>query len=209
MAADPTRIRRRCDAPERRGFGLRICPSESAAAAASARSTPFGALLAGHILRDGEIVVLLLRPSRWFIMLSSMRFVTIVAILTIAGIIFAQRYEAAVRLPLLEIGLLLAAGRLIWGVLQWMSRLYILTNLRILRLSGVFNVEIYDCALRKVARSLLDRTLPERLCRIGSILIIPQEEDCPIGSWQMVAEPGRVQQQVAAAIARARQGGAD
>jgi hypothetical protein len=90
-----------------------------------------------------------------------------------------------------------------------MSRLYILTNLRILRLSGVFNVEIYDCALRKVARSLLDRTLPERLCRIGSILIIPQEEDCPIGSWQMVAEPGRVQQQVAAAIARARQGGAD
>ena len=43
-------------------------------------------------------------------------------------------------------------ARLLWATLQWMGRLYILTDLRILCVWGVFNIELFDCPLRKVAR---------------------------------------------------------
>ena len=50
-------------------------------------------------------------------------------------------------------------------------------------------------------------TFKEKLCRVGSITIIPQDEDEPIGSWQMVGRPRAVYHQVLTAIRRAKQGG--
>ncbi len=37
-------------------------------------------MLARHILRDGEVVLLVTKPSLWFILLSSLRFMAIVSI---------------------------------------------------------------------------------------------------------------------------------
>lgn len=179
--------------------------SESGAAAVDAAS-PVAALLAGRVLRDGELVLLLLRPSRWFILLSSLRFLAVVLILTTLGVIFEDRLRGGMA-RYIEAGVFLVAGRLSWAVLQWMSRLYILTDLRIIRLSGVFNFEIFDCSLRKVARALLDVTFKERLCQVGSIVIIPQDDECPIGVWQMVAKPKQVHENILATISRAKQGG--
>jgi hypothetical protein len=93
-----------------------------------------------------------------------------------------------------------------WSALQWMGRLYILTDLRIVRLSGVFSVEIVDCPLRKVARTRLIRTVRERLTGVGTIEIIPSDEQIPISYWNTIARPRNVQDQIIAAINRARQG---
>src|SRR6476661_7355344 len=57
------------------------CP----AAAPTAAVTPLGALLARHIIRDGEVVLLVLKPSFWFIVLSSLRFIAAVAILAMGA----------------------------------------------------------------------------------------------------------------------------
>jgi len=187
-------------------WGLPVRASEVGAAAASAASTPIGALMSGHILRDGELVLLILRPSRWLILLSSLRFLAVVLI----GMILAGMYHEEVRYQLrrvMELGVFLIAGRLMWAVLQWMGRYYILTDMRILRLSGVFSVAIFDCPLRRVARALLEVTFKERLCRIGSIVIIPADEQFGLGSWQMVARPREVREQIVAAINRAKQSG--
>jgi hypothetical protein len=176
-----------------------------AAAAPVAVTSSVSALLAGHVLRDGELILLLLRPSRWFILLSSLRALAIVALLMLFSIIFDEKFHG--RRQYLEIGLLLIVGRLTWAILQWMGRLYILTDMRIIRLSGVFSVEVFDCPLRKVARTLLETSFTERLCRIGTIAIIPQDEQVPIGQWQMVANPKQVHEQIMATIARAKQMG--
>lgn len=178
----------------------------SEGAAVPGVSTPIGALMAGQVLRDGELVLLLLRPSRWFILLSGLKFLAIVLILMIASVIFDERLHYQSR-QYIEVGIFLMVGRLMWGVLQWMGRLYILTDMRIIRLSGVFNVHFYDCPLRKVARAILERTFKERLCRIGTIVIVPQEEEFAIGYWQMVARPREVQERIVAAVNRAKQGG--
>ena len=184
-----------------------IHPSEGGAAAAAdaAVSTPVGALMAGHVLRDGELVLLILRPSRWFILLSSLKFMAIVTIFTIFGVLF----EDALHIPrrrAVEAGVWLGIGRVMWAVLQWMGRLYVLTDLRIIRLSGVFTVSVLDCALRKVARTMLESNLMEKIVRIGSIVVIPQDEEAPIFQWHMVARPRLVHKQILSAIHRAKQG---
>lgn len=183
-----------------------VAHSEGGAAAAPTVTGPVSALLTGQVLRDGELILLLLRPSRWFILLTSLRFLGIVALAMALMVIFDDKIHLAKR-QYFDYGILLALGRLTWGVLQWMGRLYILTDLRIIRLSGVFSVDVFDCPLRKVARTLLELSFQERLCRIGTIAIIPQDEEVPIAHWQMVSHPRRVHEQIIATISKAKQGG--
>jgi hypothetical protein len=91
-----------------------------------------------------------------------------------------------------------------WAVLQWMSRLYILTDLRIIRLSGVFTLDVFDCPLRKIARTRILYTVRERILGLGSVEIIPADENYPIGMWQTIARPVAINDQIVAAINRAK-----
>ena len=112
--------------------------------------TSLAALLSRHILRDGELVLLILKPSLWFIVIGAMRFSAVVLI----GIIAAKLWMHPVAsLRAAEFGAFLIAARVMWAVLNWMGRLYVLTDLRVLRLSGVFSVDIFDCPLRKVGEA--------------------------------------------------------
>ena len=186
----------------------RLHPSEGGAAAA-AEALPFrtslAALLTGHILRDGEVVLLILKPSLWFIVFSSMRFTAAVLIITIGAQLWLDDSRAVGSIA--YAGTFLLAGRVMWAVLQWMGRLYVLTDMRILRLAGVFNVEIFDCALRKVGTTRVTRTFREKLWRLGSIEILPVDDSCPPGLWQTVKRPGEVHAKVQSTIERAKQGG--
>jgi hypothetical protein len=169
-------------------------------------ATSIATVLTSHLLQDGEVVLLILKPSLWFILLSALRFVAVVLILMIAARLLDQRLPGG-NLAYQELGLFVLAGRVMWSVLQWMSRLYILTDLRIIRLSGVFSLEIFDCPLRKVARTRLVRSMRERLTATGSIEVIPADDSLPIASWSTIARPAQVHEQVVAAINRAKQGG--
>jgi hypothetical protein len=187
-----------------------VSPSESAGAATVAppRATSLATLLSRHVLRDGELVILLLKPSVWFILLSSLRFIAVDVLVVCAIFVFDLDDKMHLnKLPIVEAGVFIAAGRLMWAVLQWASRLYVLTDLRILRVGGVFNVNIFDCPLRKVARTRLLTVTRERLLGLGSIEIIPLEEASPEGIWQTVARPRQVHEQVVATINKAKQGG--
>jgi hypothetical protein len=74
--------------------------SEGAAAAAPPFSPSLATLLATHILRDGELVLLILKPSFWFVLLSSLRFIAIVLILAMAAKVFdAQLARPQSHLP--------------------------------------------------------------------------------------------------------------
>ena len=185
-----------------------LCASEGGATAADANAHPFrtslAALLTGHILRDGEVVQLILKPSLWFILFSSMRLAAIVLIVTIAAKLWFLPQRAFLSFAYAAAFVL--AGRVMWAVLQWMGRLYVLTDMRVVRLSGVFNVEIFDCALRKVAATRVTRTFREKLWRLGSIEIIPVDDSCPPGVWQTVKRPGEVQAKLQSTIDRAKQG---
>jgi hypothetical protein len=163
-------------------------------------------VLASHILRDGEIVLLVLRPSLWFILLSSLRFVS-AAVVLILLVHWRSVAEHGMVRSLIELGVSAISARLMWATLQWMSRLYVLTDMRILAVAGVFRAEIFDCPLRKVARTRLTRTLPEKITGVGSIEIIPQDDSLPFGQWQTIAQPVMIHEQIMATISRSKQGG--
>src|SRR4051812_44326548 len=69
------------------------------------------ALLTRHVLRDGELVTLLLKPSLWFILLSSLRFAAVVLLAVIATQVFDDRLPALNRLAVWEAGLFIMSGR--------------------------------------------------------------------------------------------------
>lgn len=176
----------------------------AAAAPARAARPSLAALLTGHILRDGEVVQLILRPSLWFIALSSLPFLAVVTI----GVIAAKLWLPPPHLVrAVELGLFLAAGRLMWAVLQWAGRLYVLTDMRIVRIAGVFNIDVFDCPLRKVAQARLNSSVRERMLRLGSVEIVPRDESCPPGDWRTVSRPDEVLRKINAAVERARHGG--
>ncbi len=185
-----------------------VCPSESAPSATAPVVdfvSPLGQLLAGHVLRDGELILLILRPSRWFILLSSLTFLAVTAILMTLAVIYDERLRH-LSPQYLQVGMFLMMGRLMWATLQWMGRLYLLTDMRLVTIDGVFTMDVFDCPLRKVARTLLEQTFKERICRVGSIVIVPQDEHMPFGAWRMIAHPRRVHDMIKATIARAKQG---
>jgi hypothetical protein len=175
------------------------CPATTAAV------TPLGAMLVRHILRDGEIVLLALKPSFWFIFISSLRFMAMVSILALGAIAWEGRHNR--EWFYIEAAIFLLAGRIMWAVLQWMGRLYVLTDLRVIRLSGVLKLEIFDCALRKIARTQVTASTKERFCRTGSIEIIPADETCPLGVWQTITRPLEVNELIVSTINKAKQHG--
>lgn len=185
--------------------GAAVIQSTQGEATADAPGVPtsVGMLLTTHVLQDGEIVLLVLKPSISFIALSSLWFTGGVLVLLFASILldFPGRTSTYV-----EAAIFLIAGRVMWAVLQWMGRLYILTDLRILRLSGVFTINIFDCPLRKVARTRVISSGRERLLRLGTIEIIPADDDAPFGQWQTISHPVQIHDQIVAAINRAKQG---
>jgi hypothetical protein len=182
------------------------CP---AAASPTAAVTPLGALLARHIVRDGEVVLLVLKPSFWFILLSSLRFIATVAIFAMGAITLEGRYNR--EWFYLEAAIFLVAGRIMFSVLQWMGRMNVLTDMRVIRLSGVFKLEIFDCALRKVARTQITTSLKERLCGTGSIEIIPAADPhdaAPAaGTWQTIRRPREVHDLIVSTINKAKHHG--
>ncbi|MEO6435717.1 MAG: hypothetical protein ABIP55_08135 [Tepidisphaeraceae bacterium] len=180
----------------------------AATADAPPTSTSLATLLSRHILRDGEIVLLLLKPSVWFIVLSSLRFTAVVLLLMGAVFVFdlRDRFPFLNTLAVIEGGLFLITGRVMSATLQWTARLYVLTDLRILTISGVFNVHIFACALRKVARTRILLSTRDRMVGVGSIEIIPLDEDAPVGLWHSVGRPRQVHEQIVATINRAKQG---
>jgi hypothetical protein len=184
-------------------FTSTLHASEGGVASAAGAAPPIAALLTRHILSDGEVILLVLKPSLWFILLSSLRFIAGVLILAIAAKIYEDPLPYT-NVFYMEAAIFLIAGRIMWAVLQWMGRLYILTDMRIVRIAGVFSVDIYDCPLRKLARTRIIATVKERLLRLGSIEIIPQDAAFAIGLWQTVARVANVNERIVAAMDKAK-----
>jgi hypothetical protein len=175
-----------------------------AAAARPAAVTSMAALLASHILREGEVVLMVLKPSLWFIPFSSASFAAITALASLALAVLDHRNHDHFYFELATFAI---AGRLMWAIMQWIGLLYVLTDMRVLRVIGVFNVDVFDCPLRKVVRTRLVSTIREKLAGVGSIEIIPTDEDMPAAIWQTIRKPNEAYERLMAAINRAKQSG--
>lgn len=182
-------------------------PADAADSAAALHSTsPLSLLISRHIFQDGEIIELAIRPSPWWIFFSSMHTLLFAAIVILASLTLDSRLPGPATLYF-EAGLIIGLARLMWATVRWMSRLYVLTNIRVMTISGVFNVTIAECPLRRVGAARLVSPIRERMLLLGSLEVIPMEEEFPFQRWQTIRRPDEVNRKIRAAVARARQHG--
>lgn len=166
-------------------------------------TTSIATLLTRHIIRDGEIILLTIKPSLWTIFFNTLPAIGLAVIAMIGTRLWAQHH---VHIGV-EAGMMLIGGRAAWAVLSWTGKLYLLTDMRVVRISGVFSPQIHDIPLRKVARTRLTASFRERLWRLGSIEIIPESDHWPWSVWQTIPHPRQVDETIRRTIARAKQGG--
>lgn len=125
MTRRPRRVRTavaNLGASVKKGVSPGLCASEGGATAADVGTplrTSLGAMLSGHILRDGEVVLLILKPSLWFIVFSSLRFLAAGLIAVIAAKLWVHNSHAFGSIA--YAATFVVAGRAMWAVLQWMA----------------------------------------------------------------------------------------
>jgi hypothetical protein len=156
------------------------------------------------LLDGGEIVILALKPSLWYILFSSARWILAMGLVIAASPwldLPSLNQRNIVQISLAAIGL-----RVGIGVLQWACRLYVLTNRRIMRIRGVFHVDIFECSLNRIQNTFLSMALHERLTRLGTISFATAGTAGVDPSWVNVPSPLDVHEKIRQAIRNVKNG---
>ena len=102
------------------------------------------------------------------------------------------------------LGMSLIALRLVWQFVDWLSRVYVLTDQRIIRVRGVLRVSVFECRLAQIQQTDLLFTLRERLFGLGTLGFSTAGTAFTDAYWTMVAQPLDVHEKVVATIKRYR-----
>jgi len=170
---------------------------------------PRAAAVAEELLADGEIVVLRLKPSLWFVPLVSGPVVGLGVLAILVGhMSVVSAHAPQMRQALVQAGVAIAAARMLWALLQWHARWYVLTDRRVIRRMGVLNVQVFECALDRVQNTFVCRSLVQRILGVGNIFFATAGTGQVEAMWQHVGSPGRIHKTIIETIHRyGRRGG--
>ena len=164
------------------------------------------AILPAQLLQPGELIILLIKPSPWFILLVPMRFI---AIVLLCGLLAAQLQNRGFNLGLHRNDVIIATLailglRLFWQMLDWLSRVYVLTDQRIIRIKGVLNVQVFECPLQKIQQTDLLLPLSQRVFWLGTIGFATAGTAVHEAYWLMIAKPLEVHAKIVETLRRYR-----
>ncbi len=164
-------------------------------AQSAARLAEFG------LLNGSEIIILAIKPSLCYVLFVSGRWLAILLPVVIMSCLSAQMgwfgMQAQVLLAISLVGMIM---RLAFGLLQWQSRVYILTNLRVVRIRGVVRVEMFQCSLLQLKDVLLRAGVAERLLALGTIGLVKDSSGKTAACWRNIRRPEQVRRQILKAI---------
>lgn len=156
------------------------------------------------MLDGGEIIELSLRPSLWYVALVCGRYVVACGILAAAAGIVAPPGQSAASALIIILCSVVALAVMTLAALQWASRLYVLTNRRVMRFKGVSAVELTQRPLMSLERVELHTSTQQGWLRIGTIRMIGRDGQGACLSWEHLAKPDQVYRTLTNAIQRAR-----
>jgi hypothetical protein len=166
-------------------------------------------VLPADLIRDDEIIILMMRPSLLYIPLTALGSVVVIALISfalayLAGVTWLTQWVGWSDTQAFLLGISLAALRLGWQALEWWSRVYVLTDRRIIRRMGVLRVAVFQTELKNIQHTGVFRRLRERIFDLGSIGFATAGSDVFDAFWVMVARPFAVHRVVNRAIERYR-----
>ena len=205
VATTPAPDGKRSEAPVDKVRGRMSHPPWTEAQGAKGEPLVAADLLPVHLLDGNEIVILAIKPSLWFILFRSVRWLVAMALIMVLGLWMVSHGVGYLKPVVIVQGTIaLAAARVGFGVLQWVSRLYVLTNRRIMRLTGILNVDLFECPLTKIQNTNLTLAWNERLFGLGTISFATAGTGGIEASWTNVNNPLELHERVRSAIHRAR-----
>lgn len=163
-------------------------------------------MLPAQLLQPGEIIILLIKPSPWFILLVPLRFI---AVILLCATLIVQLQQRGIQFGIdqndLVIATLAVVGlRLFWQLLEWLSHVYVLTDQRIIRVRGVLSVQVFECPLQKIQQTDLILPLTQRLFWLGSIGFATAGTAVHEAYWLMIARPLEVHNKIVQTLRRYR-----
>ncbi|NOX58381.1 MAG: PH domain-containing protein [Planctomycetes bacterium] len=159
--------------------------------------------IADQILDGGELVLMAIKPSLWFVVFDAARWMIFGAMLLIVAMLPSVPIAGLSRRTLTQLGVAIVIIRLGAAFLRWVSRFYILTNRRVMRVRGVFNVDIKSCPLLSIRNTTVTVAPYERVTRLGTILFASDDVPCDDFHWFQINRVEEVHSRVRRAIERA------
>jgi len=158
------------------------------------------------LLADGEVIILELKPSPWFIPLVSGPVVVLgIIVLLAADLPLVSRAVPSWQTVLRYAGAWIMGLRLFWAILQWVGRVYVLTDRRVICQRGVLNIQVFECRLDRVQNTFIQRTVLQRILGIGTVFFATAGTGAVEAMWQHIRRPAEVHREIDAAIERFRQ----
>jgi len=153
------------------------------------------AALPADLIQNDEIIIAMLKPSMWYILLGSLNTLILIAALCGSGLLLNGRFglDEFSTEGMITLGGVLAMIRLGWQAFEWLSRTYVLTDRRIIRIKGVLQIEIFAARLADLERPALLYSFRERLFGLGTISFTTHGSVYPSAYWLMVTRPNNVQ----------------
>lgn len=155
-----------------------------------------------ELLDTNEIIQLSLRPSPLMILTRAARVGLLM--LALAATCYWARSPGSVIPDALCVGaIVVAVTRVALSSLEWASRLYILTNRRLLRFRGIAAVRVDELPLIRVSSVDLEPSASFPQCRVGDVHVCGGAEDPP-HRWECVPNATDVHQLIVLAARRAQ-----
>jgi uncharacterized membrane protein YdbT with pleckstrin-like domain len=149
--------------------------------------------MAGYIeslLSDREKIILISR-QHWFILIGAIVLEIIIILVLIALTIIMGAFLPEFALLIGAIGtilLLLPLTTLVRDVLDWINRQFIVTNRRVIQISGILNKNVTDSSLAKVTDVKMEISALGRLFDYGDIEILTASE-FGVNLFRRIEEP--------------------
>lgn len=148
-------------------------------------------LLPEGLLQGDELVILRIRPSLLYVPLSC---ATGLIVIALAAVFLAYLSRTLAWIPWTDVqafalGILVGAMRLGWQGLEWYSRVYVLTDRRIIRRMGVLRMAVFQTPLTCIQHTSVFSTLRERVLGLGTIGFATAGTGVFEAYWVMIRDP--------------------
>jgi uncharacterized membrane protein YdbT with pleckstrin-like domain len=186
---DPKTLNRRLASP---AAGVKL---HAAAQTNEAAAQLYGVIPTG-VLDPTEIVLLVVKPSAWMILQDSLRTFLIVASLTYLAVsILPERFVSIEPQLIYAVAASIMGLKVFWLFLGWVWRVYILTDKRVLVVSGVMRPRVMEHPLSKIQGLQVHHTFLERHLGLGTLVFSVSDSAANL-LWRSVADPAQTAEEV-------------
>lgn len=158
------------------------------------------------VLQGDEVVQLLLKPALWYVVALSWRWVVGAVLVFACSYVSGRGQWTLTHNLIVQASLFVAAARCGYAMMQWSSRAYVLTNRRVMRVTGVLRADMRSCLLTRVSEISVRQPLYQRWLRLGSVQIRCAEAKAPPVHWNFIKDPHKVHELLERAVRRSQHG---